>query len=120
MIIGNTVYTSVPAQPYPHGQGNGVVNAGALSDGTLRWQKAMGYFPVLYVAADNIVLAANDSALIALRGSDGRAVWSFPQADYSPSVLTVADGVVLLGYVSSRQIVALDLQRGSLYWQITL
>jgi outer membrane protein assembly factor BamB len=120
MTIGNTVYTSVPAQPYPHGRGSGVVNARSLSDGTLRWQKAMGTFPVLYVAADNIVLAANDSALIALRGSDGRAVWSFPQADGSPGVLTELDGVVLVGYVSSRQIVALDLQRGSLYWQTTL
>jgi outer membrane protein assembly factor BamB len=122
-IMGTAVYTSdpgVPGEPgYPTNR-TVTVYAHALSDGRLLWQQSMGNYPVLDAAANNTVLVVTQTAIVALRGSDGRQMWSFPHADESPFVATVVDGVVLLGYSSSRQIVALDLQRGSLYWQTML
>lgn len=119
-IMGTAVYTSVPGLPgepgYP-GNWNVTVYAHALSDGRLLWRKSMDNNPVVWVVADNTVLVRTLTAIVALRGSDGRQVWSFPYADDSPSVAAVVDGVLLLGYSTSSQIVALDLQRGALYWQ---
>lgn len=122
-IMGTAVYTSVPGLPgetgYP-GNTTVTVYAHALSDGRLLWLKSMSNSPVLWVVANNSVLVVTQTAIVALRGSDGRQMWSFPHADNSPRVLTVVDGVVLLGYSTSNQIIALDLQRGSLYWQTML
>lgn len=120
-VDGNTLFTSV--QTAPDASANSVVSARSVSDGTLLWQKTLGTYAVLDGAADNVVLlagSASDSPLVALRGSDGKQLWSFPQAYGSPGVATIADGVAILGQSGSRQIMALDLHTGSLYWQTSL
>lgn len=55
-----------------------------------------------------------------MRGSDGKLLWSFPQAYGSPTVGAIADGVVILNQASSRQIMALDLNTGAFYWQTSI
>ena len=97
-----------------------MVNARRLSDGILLWQKSMCEYPGLYGVAENIVMAANGSSIVALRGSDGRQLWSFLQGDSSPNVSTIVEGVVILDYLHSREIIALDLHTGSFYWQAML
>jgi outer membrane protein assembly factor BamB len=128
-IMGTAVYTTVPGPPggpefpggpYYPGNDNVVVHARSLSEGKLLWQVSMGNYPLVEAAADNSVLVENGTGIGVLRGSDGRRVWSLAHADASPHVATVVDGVVLLAYTTSTQIVALDLQRGSFYWQISL
>jgi outer membrane protein assembly factor BamB len=122
-IMGTAVYTNFFASP---DESSIVVHARSWSDGKLRWHVSVGNYPMVEAAADNIVLVENGTAIVALRGSDGRDAWSFPRADdafsrgVSPGVATIVDGVVLLQYTTSSQIVALDLQRGSFYWQTTL
>lgn len=121
IILGNAVFTastSFPSQSHAHGAG--MVSARRLSDGVLLWQKSMGEYPGLYGVAENIVMAANGSSIVALRGSDGRQLWSFLQGDSSPNVSTIVEGVVILDYLHSREIIALDLHTGSFYWQAML
>lgn len=127
LVVGETVFTSAHAEPLV--AGSGVTVARRISDGTLLWQHSGGtspylftggISPVLYDASANVVLVATDAANIALRASDGRQLWSFPTADGSPFPRNVVDGVVIWGYGRSRQIVALDLHTGSIYWQTTL
>ncbi len=118
LISGGTVFTSAHAEPLA--AGSGVIFARRISDGTLLWQHTGGTSPVLYDASANVLLVATDAANIALRASDGRQLWSFPTADGSPFPRNVVDGVVIWGYGRSRQIVAVDLHAGSIYWQTTL
>lgn len=121
LVAGNTLFTSV--QPASDASANAVVSARSVSDGSLLWQKTPRTSPILYQAADNVVLladSASDSPLLALRGSDGKPLWSFPQANGSPTVGAIADGVVILNQASSRQIMALDLHTGALYWQTSI
>lgn len=120
-IDGNTLFTSVPMMPYENGKG--MVNARNVSDGSLLWQKSMSNYPVLYGVADGVALeadTANTTALVALRGSDGKQLWSFPQANGTPFVRVITDGVVILGQSSSREIMALNLRTGAFYWQTSL
>jgi outer membrane protein assembly factor BamB len=124
LILGDAVVTSVPARPLAAGQ-HGVMHARRVGDGALLWQRTMGSYPVVYGAPDEVVLAATDTAasgaaIVALRASDGRQRWSFPEAYASPFVTSIVAGVVLLGYASSRQLVALNLQTGLIYWQTML
>lgn len=119
VILGDTVFTSIPTTPDATGQ-QGVVKARRMSDGSLHWQRTLGGASVVYGAADDVVLAATGAEIVALGASDGRRLWSFPEADGSPFVATTMDGVVFLAYASSRQIVALDLHTGAFYWQAIL
>ena len=57
----------------------------------------MGQSPVLYAAADNVVVVTNDTgagnaADIALRASDRQRLWSFPASYGSPVASIVAGG----------------------------
>jgi|GEM_PF-2224666 outer membrane protein assembly factor BamB len=120
-IDGATLFTTVHKIPYRNG--NGLVTARSISGGSLLWRKTLGNYPSLGGFMDNSVLVTDTAStipLVALRGSDGKQLWSFPQAYGSPYVETIVDGVVILSWSTSRQIMAIDLHTGSFYWQTTL
>lgn len=124
---GKTLFTSATVFPSSasdaYEPGKVVVSARSVSDGSVLWQKSEGGYSVLYYAVDGVVLAAHtgsDGAIVALRGTDGHQLWSFPQTSGSPNVSIVMNGVIVLSQSDSKQIIALDLHTGAMYWQTSL
>ncbi len=110
---GQTLYTLPPP-------GAPTIQAFHLPDGRLLWNKPLAKGSWAQYEADGMVYlgAAEGATVIALRGSDGKQLWSYHASDNRPVINTfvTADG---FGYLLQQDatLVCLRLSDGQLLWQ---
>lgn len=112
-IDGQTLYTLPPP-------GASTIQAFHLPDGQLLWNKPLpkGYWAQNEADGTVYLGAAQGSTLIAMRGSDGQALWSYHASDNQPVTgrFLAANG---FGYLLQQDatLVCLRLSDGHILWQ---